>query len=75
MRLWREVQGLGGIEAMKTTSRFILALLSSLLLSAGFVRAAERLDPISRATASQSMAVAPGEDCGTALSLVIDDVL
>lgn len=32
---------------MKTTQRLILGIVSSLLLTVGFVRAAERFDPLS----------------------------
>jgi len=34
---------------MKNTTRFVLGVLSSLLFSAGFVNAADRLDPMSQA--------------------------
>lgn len=33
---------------MKKNTRFLLGLISSLLLACGFVRAAERLDPINQ---------------------------
>lgn len=60
---------------MKTTNRFVLALLSSLLLSAGFVRAAERLDPISQATSHSNAKLTPAPECGSAICNVVDDVL
>jgi len=43
---------------MKTPTRFLLGLFSSLLLSAGFVRAAERLDPLSHSLATSDAAAA-----------------
>jgi hypothetical protein len=37
---------------MNSTKRFFLGLVSSLLLAVGFVRAADRFDPVSRALPS-----------------------
>jgi hypothetical protein len=51
---------------MKTTNRFVYGLASSLLLAAGFVRAADRLDPLlngSRQPSKNSLDVA--ENCTT----------
>jgi len=51
---------------MKNTKRFILGLVSSLLLSAGFVRAADNLDPVvrdARTSTEKTLGVAKG--CAT----------
>lgn len=51
---------------MKINIRYILGLLSSVLLSAGFVRAAERLDPVSHLASEVSFGETrddPGTPC------------
>jgi hypothetical protein len=58
---------------MKTTKRLVLGFLSSLLLAAGFVRAADSLDPVlkgSKTSNDTTMSVADG--C-TAQCWAIDD--
>ena len=58
---------------MKTTKRLALGFLSSLLLAAGFVRAADSLDPVltgSKTSSDTTMSVADG--C-TAQCWAIDD--
>lgn len=52
---------------MKTTTRFLYGIVSSLLLAAGFVRAADSWDPMSRdlgSTADSSLASLASEPCG-----------
>jgi hypothetical protein len=50
---------------MKTTNRFVFGLASSLLLAAGFVRAADRLDPVLKgSTAPSKNSLDVAEDCG-----------
>jgi hypothetical protein len=57
---------------MKNTKRFVLGLVSSLLLAVGFVRAADSLDPVlnDASTASNQLGVA---DSCTAQCWAIDD--
>ena len=50
---------------MKTTNRFILGLTSSLLLAAGFARAADRLDPVVNHSASSSANLQVADGCST----------
>lgn len=57
---------------MKNTKRLVLAIISSLLLAAGFAQAAEKLDPVASDTfkrdSGQSLHIAPSCDgsCGIA---------
>jgi hypothetical protein len=58
---------------MKTTKRFVLGLISSLLLAVGFVRAADSLDPVlqnSPVSSNNTLGVADG--CSTNCWLVDD---
>ena len=50
---------------MKTLNRLVLGVLSSLLLAAGFVRAADQMDPISRSLPKNegSMVTSTAPDC------------
>jgi hypothetical protein len=50
---------------MKTLNRVWVGLLSSLLLTAGFARAAERLDPLSQQLADQGVAFNSLERAGS----------
>lgn len=45
--------------AMKNTKRFILGVLSSVLLAVGFVQAAEKLDPVSNDVTAEVVGSAP----------------
>lgn len=49
---------------MKTINRVVVGLLSSLLLTAGLSRAAERLDPLSNKLSDQSISVNSQERAG-----------
>lgn len=64
------------IVAMKNTKRLVLAVISSLLLAAGFVQAAEKLDPvvtdISGSNVQKTLQVA--QDCGTGPCGIADDL-
>jgi hypothetical protein len=46
---------------MKNITRLTLASVSTLLLAAGFSRAAERLDPVSSLSAQHSSTIAPAD--------------
>jgi hypothetical protein len=53
---------------MPKTKRFLFGVLSSLLLAAGFVRAADNLDPMSKAlgeNTNKGVATAAVEPCTT----------
>ena len=53
------------ICVMKTTQRLVLGIVSSLLFAVGFVRAAERFDPISANVVTQAdQATTAAADCG-----------
>jgi hypothetical protein len=55
--------GLGDIiVAMKNTKRLILGVISSLLLSAGFAQAAEKIDPLASDIASETT-LQVADDC------------
>lgn len=55
---------------MKNTKRLVLAVISSLLLAVGFVRAAEKLDPIAKSASEIVLEIAP--DCGTSCGIADD---
>lgn len=44
---------MGGVTPMNTLKRLMLGLLSSLLFAVGFVRAGERVDPLSGSSISK----------------------
>jgi hypothetical protein len=48
---------------MKNTKRLLFGALSSLLLAAGFVRAADRLDPVTSQLADAAQAMRGSPDC------------
>ena len=54
-------------DVMNTTKRFVFGVLSSLLFSAGFVNAADRLDPMSQALppSDSNTKMAATQDSGT----------
>lgn len=67
-------QNVEGGGCMKTSKRLVFGLLSSLLLAVGFVRAADRLDPMNNEpSVSVGGPMAPAEGCTNPCSFA-DDV-
>lgn len=64
------------MKRITTTKRLILACVSSFLFAVGLSRAATHFDPISRnvSGAKTDVGLRQAEDCGTALSLFVDDL-
>ncbi len=58
---------------MKTSKRLVFGLLSSLLLAVGFVRAADRLDPVLKGANGSSDTTMSAADGCTAQCWAIDD--
>ncbi len=55
---------------MKKLARFLLGVISTLLLSAGLSRAASKVEPLSLDQTSSKRTVAPTPDCGTPCHLL-----